>query len=71
MAHVPTEAEIDAMSEDELQAYLAGGSGEADDPASAAAALRCRARLRCRRPRLRPGWNARLRLRRPVGAVRS
>ena len=33
MAHVPTEAEIDAMSEDELQAYLASESGESDDPA--------------------------------------
>lgn len=33
MAHVPTEAEIDAMSEDELQAYLASESGETDGPA--------------------------------------
>lgn len=32
MAHVPTEAEIDAMSEEELDSYLAAASGKADDP---------------------------------------
>ena len=31
MAHVPTEAEIDAMSEEELDSYLAAASGKADD----------------------------------------
>jgi len=32
MAHVPTEAEIDAMSEEELDSYLAAASGKADEP---------------------------------------
>ena len=31
MAHVPTEAEIDAMSEEELDAYLAAAPDKADD----------------------------------------